>query len=162
MKKVPFYSAPYLIISLCLSTALLPSFASAHSGATGIVKERMDSMKEMGDTMKVMGDMVKGKRPFQVEAFVEGSKVVSKHSPNIPSQFPEGSGGGKSEALPRLWKEWDQFEAMAKRTTEEAEKLGELSMNGADPRSLKKQFIKLGKSCKSCHTDYRKKKKDEQ
>ena len=160
MKTTPFYAARALTRLLLVSSVLLPSWASAHGGATGIVKERMDAMKEMGDTMKVMGDMVKGKRPFEADAFAEGAKIVSKHSPMIPSLFPEGSGGGASEALPKLWKEWEQFEEMSRRTAEEADKLGELSVNGAASRSLKKQFIKLGKSCKSCHTDYRKKKKE--
>ena len=147
-----------LILSPVCATALLLSVVNAHEGATGIVKERMDAMEEMGDVMKVMGDMVKGKRPFEAEAFVEGSRVVAKNSPQIPKLFPEGSGGGESEALPRIWREWDEFEALAERTTKEAETLNDLSSNGADSRTLRKQFVVLGKTCKSCHTDYRKKK----
>ncbi|MCW8885251.1 MAG: cytochrome c [Motiliproteus sp.] len=139
---------------------LTPTTVFAHGGAKGIVKERMDSMKEMGDAMKVMGDMVKGKLDFEQSAFHQGAKTVSKHSPQIPKLFPEGSGGGVSEALPKLWLEWDQFKSLADHTTEEAQKLGELSGNGANRRALTKQFINLGKSCKSCHTDYRKKKKE--
>jgi cytochrome c556 len=142
---------------VCAVTPLSPR-VSAHDGATGIVKERMAAMKEMGDAMKVMGDIVKGKRPFEREAFVEGSRVVAKNSPQIPRLFPEGSGGGKSEALPRVWQEWQQFQALADRTAKEAEKLNELSSNGADSRTLRTQFMSVGKTCRSCHTDYRKKK----
>ncbi|MCW8887089.1 MAG: cytochrome c, partial [Motiliproteus sp.] len=141
-------------------SAITSTTAMGHGGAKGIVKERMDSMKEMGDAMKVMGDMVKGKRDFERSAFKQGAETVSKHSPKIPEFFPKGSGGGVSEALPKLWLEWDQFTSVVDRTTEEAQKLGELSTNGADRRALTKQFISLSKSCKSCHTDYRKKKKE--
>lgn len=158
MNKETACTVSALVFSLMCAAAILPFEVNAHEGATGIVKERMDAMKEMGDSMKVMGDMVKGKRPFESEAFVEGSRVVTKNSPQIPRLFPEGSGGGKSEAVPRIWREWEQFEALAERTAKEAETLNELSTNGADSRILRKQFVILGKSCKSCHTDYRKKK----
>ena len=149
-----------LVTSVFTFSALNSVVAHGHGGATGIVKERMDSMKEMGDAMKVMGDMVKGKRDFERSAFQQGAKTVTKHSPDIAKLFPEGSGGGVSEALPKLWLEWDQFKSLADKTTQEAHKLGELSDNGADRRALTKQFVTLGKSCKSCHTDYRKKKKE--
>jgi len=160
MNKITFYAARSLTASLILIAALAPSGVYAHGGATGIVKERMDAMSAMADAMEVMGDMVKGKRPLKREAFVDGSNVVAEHSAEITGLFPEGSSGGKSDALSKLWQQWGQFEAMAKRTQNEADKLGELSGNSGDNRSLKVQFIKLGKSCKSCHTDYRKKKKE--
>ena len=141
-----------------LLAALLPSWVSAHQGATGVVKERMDAMKEMSDQMKIMGDMLKGKRPFEIQAFVDGSTIISKHSPEIPGLFPKGSGGHESEALPKLWHEWDRFEMKAKRAATEASKLADLSLNGEDQMVLRKQFMALGKSCKSCHKDYREKK----
>ena len=142
-----------------LSLSLIAPQLSAHEGATGVVKERMDAMKAMGDNMKRMGAMVKGKQAFEIQAFVEGAAVVSEHSPHIPMLFPEGSGSGKSEALPKLWQQWDRFEKLAVDTSKEADKLGELAASGADEKALKRQFVMLGKSCKSCHTDYRKKKK---
>ena len=159
MLKVSSTATAIIATAIITTNTLLPQ-AHAHSGAKGIVKVRMDSMKEMGDVMKVMGDMVKGKRPFERSAFHQGAKTVAEHSPKIPEHFPEGSSGGVSEALPKLWKEWDDFKSIAERTTQEAIKLGELSEGDADRRSLTKQFVKLGKSCKSCHTDYRKKKKE--
>ena len=146
-------------LAVILSVSLLPSVVNAHEGATGIVKERMDAMKEMGDSMKIMGDMVKGKRPFERQAFVDGASIVSKNSPQIPDLFPQGSDGHKSDALPEIWQQWSQFENKAQGTLDEAKKLQRVLDNGGDEKALKKQFVMLGKSCKSCHTDFRKKKK---
>ncbi|OMH31755.1 cytochrome c [Motiliproteus sp. MSK22-1] len=161
MKKLLFYVIRTLSVFLLLSVTVVPSWVYAHGGATGVVKERMDAMSAMGDAMEIMGDMVKGKRPFESSAFLEGAKAVIDHSAKITVLFPEGSLSAKSEALPKLWTEWDQFVVMVKRTEKEADKLAALAENGSDSRALKKQFVKLGKSCKSCHTDYRKKKKEE-
>ncbi|OMH31753.1 cytochrome c [Motiliproteus sp. MSK22-1] len=159
MKCTSGFVLQSIALTALLSLALVSSWASAHSGATGIVKERMDAMKDMSDQMKVMGDMIKGKQAFDVQAFIDGSAIVAKHSPEIPGLFPKGSGGHQSEALAKLWNEWERFEVKAKRTAEEADKLSELSKSGADQNALRKQFVMLGKSCKSCHKDYRKKKK---
>lgn len=159
MTNIKLYAVGTLTVALLINTTLTPSQVQAHGGATGIVKERMDAMTAMGDAMEIMGDMVKGKRQLNVEAFVEGAEIISKHSAEITELFPKGSGGGKSEALPNLWQEWDQFEAIAKRAQREADQLNRLAVSGNNNRDLKMQFIKLGKSCKSCHTDYRKKKK---
>ena len=159
MKSTSSFVLQSIALTALLSLALVSSWVSAHTGATGIVKERMDAMKDMSEQMKVMGDMIKGKRVFDVQAFIDGSAIVAKHSPEIPGLFPKGSGGHQSEALAKLWNEWDRFEVKAKRTAEEADKLGELSKSGADRKALRKQFVMLGKSCKSCHKDYRKKKK---
>lgn len=35
--------------------------ANAHTGATGVVKQRMDAMSGMADAMKSMASVVKGK-----------------------------------------------------------------------------------------------------
>ena len=36
----------------------------AHSGATGVVKQRMDAMVDMGDKSKIVANMFKGKTEF--------------------------------------------------------------------------------------------------
>jgi len=52
--------------ALLLSAFALGGQALAHSGAMGIVKERMDSMATLGDYAKAVGDMLKGKTAFEV------------------------------------------------------------------------------------------------
>ncbi|MEH6652516.1 MAG: cytochrome c [Motiliproteus sp.] len=142
---------------LILSTLFAPAL-SAHSGATGVVKQRMDAMETMKDEMKVMGSMIKGKRPLELPKFSQSSKTLLKHSSDISRLFPADSGGGKSETLPTIWQQWDLFNQQAKQLHTEAEKQTQLSEEGSDFPKLKQQFSKVAKQCKACHRDYKKEK----
>ena len=146
-----------------VSTAVLllglsfTGFVGAHGGATGVVKERMELMKSLGDRMKEMGAMMKGKVAFSSEVIAANASEIQQVSPEILRLFPEGSLKKPSEALPRVWEEWDRFNEMTDRLTGEAGKLNDVAITGTR-REIMIQFTKVGKTCSSCHTDFRKKK----
>ena len=131
---------------------------SAHDGATGVVKQRMEAMSDMGDAMKAMASMVKGKQAFDPAIFIQSGETIIEHSEMMPKLFPAGSMEGKSEALPAIWQEWDDFVSLGYRTKTDAEELVQMAQDGAELRPLTKQFVKLASDCKACHKDYRKKK----
>ncbi|MBD3647221.1 MAG: cytochrome c, partial [Pseudomonadales bacterium] len=72
----------------------------------------------------------------------------------VPHCFPEGSGEGKTEALPVIWEEPEAFKqtmddfVSAARGISEAAATGEMSEIGP-------AIDKLGQACKGCHDDYR-------
>ena len=79
---------------------------SGHSGATGIVKERMDSMKAMGDANEVIGDMVKRKLPFDAAEIENLADDLRQHAARIPELFPDtkhSREGSATEAKPKIW-----------------------------------------------------------
>ena len=131
---------------------------SAHDGATGVVKQRMEAMSDMGDAMKAMASMVKGKQAFDPVIFIQSGETIIEHSEMMPELFPAGSMEGKSEALPSIWQKWDDFVSLGYRTKADAEELVQMAQDGAELRPLTKQFVKLASDCKACHKDYRKKK----
>ena len=131
---------------------------SAHDGATGVVKQRMEAMSDMGEAMKAMASMVKGKQAFEPALFIQSGETILEHSDMTPKLFPAGSMVGKSEALPTIWQQWDNFVSLGYRTKTDAEKLVQMAQDGAELRPLTKQFVKLASDCKACHKDYRKKK----
>lgn len=133
------------------------SIAWAHGGATGIVKERMESMKVMGDSMKSVAAMVKGEKSFDAKAIAKAADQVSIHADKIPMMFPKGTNEKPSEALPKIWEDWDQFVEMGKNLKAEAENL-KVAAEGGDKRAIMVGFAKTGKICSACHTDYRVKK----
>ena len=130
----------------------------AHGGATGVVKQRMDSMSEMAGAMKAMASVVKGKQVFDRKVFIKGGKLIAGHSNMVVDLFPEGSIEGSSEALPAIWQHWDDFLSLSNGAKVQAEELVRMAQDGAELRPLTKQFVKLGGGCKACHKDYRKKK----
>jgi len=143
----------FLFAGLLLAGAVL-----AHGGATGVVKKRMEMMEHVGDNMKQVGDMIKGKTTFDSTTIAETAGVVLDTAEKIPELFPTHSLHEPTEALPVIWEEWDRFQALSVRLGDEAKKLQEVTQGG-DKQAIARQFVKLGKVCSSCHTDYRKKKK---
>jgi cytochrome c556 len=139
----------------CLTFATI---ALAHEGATGVVKERMDLMKSQQDAMKLIGEMAKGKTPFDAAKASEAAREIETTAKNIPKLFPEGSDGGQSEALPAIWGQWDRFSGDADDLAEVAGALAS-SFDGTISDDWKAEFKRVTNACKSCHQDFRKKKK---
>jgi len=142
-----------------LACLLSATFALAHEGATGVVKERMDLMKRQQDDMKLLGDMAKGKTSFDAVKAAEAARDVSITAKKIHELFPEGSAGHPSDALPSIWKEWDRFAGNATSLESAADELAS-SIDGNAAQDWKAGFQKLTDACKSCHQDFRAKKKE--
>jgi cytochrome c556 len=129
------------------------SFALAHEGATGVVKERMDLMKDQQKQMKLIGDMVKGKARFDAAKAGAAAKELGTTTKKISELFPKGSGGHPSEALNAVWEEWDRFTGNAHDAENAADALAAaLAASGQD---WKAAFKTMTDACKSCHEDFR-------
>jgi cytochrome c556 len=59
------------ILALFLLLALATSYALAHEGATGVVKERMGLMKGQAKRLKLIGEMAKSKKKFDAVKLIE-------------------------------------------------------------------------------------------
>ncbi len=100
--------------------------ALAHSGATGVVKERMDAMGEMGDEMKRLAPMMRGQTEYDPDVVRSAADTMIGHAgTQMTELFPEGSNGMPSEALDAIWEDWEEFAALAEalRTSAEGMKL---------------------------------------
>ena len=73
--------------------------AYAHSGATGIVKERMDFFKQNKDNLKSIKTHL---RNGDLDAIVPLAKQIRDWAEKMPAYFPAGSGGKPSEASPQI------------------------------------------------------------
>ena len=101
----------------------------AHSGATGIVKERMDGMVALGKAVKSITPIMMGQEPYNADQVAEFGESVKAHSGEaLTALFPEGSGGMPSEAKDNVWTDWDEFVALA----DYLERLGEGIQQAAD------------------------------
>lgn len=141
-------TTPVMIAFALASTAL------AHSGVQDKdVMARMVVMSTIADQMKIIGTMAKGEAAFN-EAEVRSALIeIAAHSAQIPSMFEIRADDPKSEALPVIWEQFDQFEALATDTEQLAEQLAGTVQSQADLRAAMRQ---LGASCQACHATYRK------
>jgi cytochrome c556 len=139
-----------------LTVAVTAVGAYAHGGATGVVKERMDMMKSISSHMKTVGDMVKGETAFDAGQVTLAAEAIAAHADGIPEKFPEGSLHDPSEALPSVWENWEVFVARADDMKASALTLSLASADATGVGDIRIQFVAVGKTCSSCHTDFRK------
>lgn len=153
LKRTP-YNAAIVTIALTLLTGL----ALAHSGATGIVKKRMDAMSEMGDRSKQVADMFKGKVPFDKQVVEKAASDFVKHGSEMIDLFPDTKAsrtGSSTEALPVIWENWDDFGALVEKFVDGSKMLQVTLAETDDPKALRVAFFKATKSCSSCHKQFR-------
>lgn len=150
------------LVSSTLLTVLITSSVLAHTGATGIVKERMEAMSDMGDKAKVVSDMFKGKTDLTVAAVAEAADAFVVHGASMSNLFPDTTQsrtGKTTRALPNIWDDWNDFTSQVAEFEANSEVLQKLSQGTTDIDVLKKAFIKTAKNCSGCHKQFREPKK---
>lgn len=152
--------------ALVLGVAAIAGQGLAHTGAMGIVKERMDGMSLLGDHAKSVGDMLKGKVSFDLPAVEEAAQAFVNHGEKIPSLFPDTEDSRESdvtEALPAIWDNWEEFVALAEQFTNDSQTLLTVATDlsgGTESiedksREVRVVFFKTAKNCSGCHERFR-------
>lgn len=141
-------------ILICAALTMgLASTASSHGKATGIVRERMDSMVVLAETMKQLSAMSKSTTALDVAKMKQAAAAIAANSgTNFTSLFPEGS-TQHSEATQAVWTKPSEFQSIA----DELFYLGEQLSDVTQPSELATQLQALSKTCKSCHQTFRQK-----
>ena len=129
----------------------ISSNSNAHSGATGVVKERMDRFKASQDAMKAMANAV---TLGDYDRLVECAEGIEIWANEMVSYFPEGSNEKPSEALDVIWEKPAEFAAAAAKNAEAARRLMALAQDG-DSEASRSAFRDLAASCKACHQQFR-------
>jgi len=105
-----------------------------------------------------MGAMVKGKVKFDAKAFAESAKgLETASSMNLLQGFPSESSEDEiddSDAKPKIWKNFEDFEKKYKSLQIEAKALAKIAKQG-DENAIKAQFKKTAASCGTCHKAYK-------
>ncbi len=139
------------VIFGAVSVWALASAAVAHSGATGVVKERMDRFEASKDSAKVLRGAVKSADFAAIEA---EAVALNAWASEMLEYFPEGSGGSPSEALDTVWSDWDGFSAKAGDYEMATAKLVSAAQS-QDAAATASAFKAVMGSCKGCHDDYK-------
>lgn len=119
---------------LALAASGLAAVAVAHTGATGVVLDRMNGMTAMKETVAELAPMMQGAVPYDTFIVSEGASVIASHAgETMLSLFPEGSLEGVTYAKPEIWAKWQQFAALAEELETYADALAEAAPNGLQP-----------------------------
>ena len=127
-------------------------------GAKGIVKERMQLMKSYAASMKAINVELRDMASVNYILINAEANKIAESSQAIMGLFPPGSGGGVSEASPKIWQNPDDFMKIIEDLKKAARKLAQSTGTGV-PKLVIENFRALGGTCKNCHQKYRVKKK---
>ncbi len=138
---------PYLLIA-----ALgLGSTALAHEGVKDPnVKAWMHAMGLAGKASKDLGNMAKGTAAYDAETAAKAKATLINVSGSVADLFETQSADPKSEALPAIWENYDDFIAKAA-----SMKAVATALDVSSSDSIRLGIRDLGQSCRSCHRAYR-------
>ena len=140
----------FLLVSLLLAAT------SSADDAPSLVKYRQSVMKSIGAHMSAMSLVVK-KKVSQRGQLAAHAEAIHALAGGIPSLFPAGTGPDKvkTEALPSVWRQPQNFRTAAQTLERETATLVALA-RGNDAKNFDAQFAKVGAVCNDCHKTFRK------
>ncbi len=90
----------------------------------------------------------------QVTGMEGPARSLARWATALPEMFPEGSMSPRSNALPTIWSEREEFEAIAALYAERATELSAYA-KAADTEGFKTQWALVRETCVSCHSKFR-------
>ncbi len=136
--------------------ALAMIITASSASAADPVTTRQDIMKSVGAATGTLGKMVKGEIPYDPISAELAVRLLFTAGVAFPTQFPEGSDAGDTEASPKIWENKAEFDKISADFAGAALAAIPASKNGLD--SLKGSFGSIAKNCKACHQEFRAKK----
>ena len=132
-------------------TVFLVSASYAEQSVEDIIKGRKALFSKNYSTAKrVQAFASNGDFDKSIELMLE----MSENYKVLIDLFPENTKEGfKTEALPIIWEEKDEFNALMKKSSDQMIKLASIIEDQDDFRAALKQY--MWASCKACHSRYR-------
>ncbi len=128
--------------------------AFAHGGVQNpAVKERMALMEEIKDATGVLIGMARGKIGFDAAQAEKARVALHSAAKRTPALFKAEETDPKSEALPAIWTDWEDFAAKAALLTAASAALDTSSLD-----TVRSGVGAVGQACQACHEGYRIKK----
>ena len=141
-----------LVISGILIGAAWAQFATPEKA----VKYRQSVMFVIGQHFGRLGAMVKGKQPYDQEAFASNTAVIETLAGLAWEAFlVPGSDKGETTMKSSVLKDPDGLKKLSQQFEAEVGKLS-AAAKGNDFNAIKTQFGAVAQSCKNCHSKTRK------
>jgi cytochrome c556 len=152
------------IIKASLSAAACVAMLTASVTANAVEPEdainyRQSALGVMGWHFGPIADMAKGDVDYDADEFARRAQNVSDvfrlpWEGFVDGTYQDDGHGVDTDALAKIADNPDDFEKKQQALIDEAEKLADVAQQG-DFKLARAQLSKVGKTCKSCHDDYR-------
>ena len=138
------------IITLTFSLSLyIPSHAN--QSVEEIIKGRKDMFSENYQNAKQISILLKQKKINEAKPLM---KKISDNYIKLLDYFPDNTKEGfKTEALPSIWENKDEFNALMQKASDDMIKLAKAIDTAEDLRAAQKEL--MWSNCSACHNRFR-------
>ena len=127
-----------------------PFYANAMT-VEEIIKGRKAMFSENYQNAKKISILLKSKRIEEAKPLM---KKISDNYIKLLDYFPENAKEGfKTGALPSIWENKDEFNALMKKASDDMIKLAKAIDTAEDLRAVQKEF--MWSNCSACHSKFR-------
>src|SRR5215210_6602594 len=123
-----------MLVCAFAGLAIYASTAISAEDLAAAVKERRDLMKKtVAPSAKLGGQMVKGAAPYDAAKATKAMNAISGVPDKYVTLFPKGTEHGAiadSEALPKIWEDFDHFKALAMKLKDASAKAAASAADG--------------------------------
>ncbi|OQS35867.1 c-type cytochrome [Chromobacterium haemolyticum] len=137
-----------------LTVLLLGAIAAPLALADTPAETRTKSFKKVLLAFEPMGAVVRGRDPYQKDAFIRQADALNLIAAEPFNHFPANSISGKSRAKPEIWSQPAKFQADKDAFLKAVADLRQAA-RGGDLAAIKKNYGAVAQSCKSCHDAFR-------
>jgi cytochrome c556 len=146
----------FAALSVAVVLASVSGAALSQAKPETLVKQRQAVMTLQGKYFGPLAGMAQGKIPYNQQAAQRNAGFLDNLSRMAWDGFDPSTKGEKSRALPAIWEQGDKFKAATAQLENETAKLYQLTRSG-DEAAVKAQIGAVGKTCGSCHDNFRQK-----
>ena len=145
MQKLKIIKSLIIIFSLSLS------FSANAQTVEEIIKGRKAMFSENYQNAKKISILLKSKKIEEAKPLM---KKISDNYIKLLDYFPENTKEGfKTEALPSIWENKDEFNALMQKASDDMIKLAKAIDTAEDLRAVQKEL--MWSNCTACHSRFR-------
>jgi cytochrome c556 len=145
--------------SIVASIAAVILFSTSHAFAQlkpeDAIKFRRAAFNVMGFNFGTIGAMANNRAPYDQAKAEQAANALTAVIFMPYGLFPAGTDKGDTRVKPEYFQNVEKAKGYQDKMRDEVVKLAQVVKSG-DQAAIKVQFGETGKSCKSCHDDFRK------
>ena len=134
-----------IIVGMLMSSAAVADGEAEYKYREGV-------MKTVGGHMSSLAGILRGN--VHMDDLKFHANGIAGLANIVPNVFPKGSGTSKSEALPAIWSNADEFKMAMDKFVKAANGIAKAADSG-EMSQIGPAMKSLGQSCKGCHDDFR-------
>ena len=140
-----------IIKTIVIIFSLTFPFSSNAQTVEEIIKGRKAMFSENYQNAKKISILLKSKKIEEAKPLM---KKISDNYKKLLDYFPENTKEGfKTEALPSIWENKDEFNALMQKASDDMLKLAKAIDTAEDLRAVQKEL--MWSNCSACHSKFR-------